>query len=109
MHWQAQAAGVPLGPGPDKASVKRPIVHDERAVFHRSMQRTDRRVNQPDGTKWVDYQEYAPGLGAELRRQAESLLEHRSPLLPQASDSVGWVNMERYTKWLRDTAGWHWD
>ncbi|MEI8399661.1 MAG: DUF2235 domain-containing protein [Alcaligenaceae bacterium] len=109
MHWQAKAAGVPLGAGPTAASVTRPIVHDERAVFSRSMQRGDRRVNQPDGRLWVTYQEHAPGMGAPVRRQVESLLARTPPLLPQAPDAVGWVDMPRYTQWLRDTVGWHWD
>jgi hypothetical protein len=109
MHWQAQAAGVPLGAGPTAASVTQPIVHDERAVFTRTMQRGDRRVNQPDGSLWVNYQEHAPAMGAEVRQQVESLLARTSPLLPPAPDAVGWVDMPRYTKWLRDTAGWHWD
>ena len=109
MHWQAKAAGVPLGTGPKVASVTRPIVHDERAVFARTMQRGDRRVNQPDGRLWVNYQDHAPAMGAEVRRQVESLLARSSPLLPQAPDAVGWVDMPRYTKWLRDEVGWHWD
>ncbi len=109
MHWQAKAAGVPLGAGPKAASVTRPIVHDERAVFTRTMQRGDRRVNQPDGRLWVTYQDHAPAMGAEVRRQVESLLARTLPLLPQAPDAVGWVDMPRYTKWLRDEVGWHWD
>jgi RHS repeat-associated protein len=109
MHWQAKAAGVPLGAGPTATSVTRPIVHDERAVFARTMQRGDRRVNQPDGRLWVNYQEHAPTMGAEVRRQVESLLARTPPLLPQAPDAVGWVDMPRYTKWLRDEVGWHWD
>lgn len=109
MHWQAQAAGVPLGTGPSAGSVTRPIVHDERAVFTRSLQRGDRRVNQPDGSLWVNYQDHAPGMGAEVRQQVESLLARTPPLLPPAPDAVGWVDMPRYTKWLRDTVGWHWD
>ncbi len=109
MHWQAQAAGVPLGAGPSAGSVTRPIVHDERAVFTRSLQRGDRRVNQPDSSLWVNYQDHAPTMGAEVRQQVESLLARTSPLLPPAPDAVGWVDMPRYTKWLRDTVGWHWD
>ena len=109
MHWQAKAAGVPLGAGPTVASVTRPIVHDERAVFARTMQRGDRRVNQPDGRLWVNYQDHAPAMGAEVRRDVESLLARSSPLLPQAPDAVGWVDIPRYTKWLRDEVGWHWD
>lgn len=109
MHWQAKAAGVPLGVGPAAASVTRPIVHDERAVFARTVQRGDRRVNQPDGRLWVNYQDHAPAMGAEVRRDVESLLARSSPLLPQAPDAVGWVDMPRYTKWLRDEVGWHWD
>jgi hypothetical protein len=109
MHWQAKAAGVPLGAGPTVASVTRPIVHDERAVFARTVQRGDRRVNQPDGRLWVNYQDHAPAMGAEVRRDVESLLARSSPLLPQAPDAVGWVDMPRYTKWLRDEVGWHWD
>ena len=109
MHWQAKAAGVPLGVGPAAASVTRPIVHDERAVFARTLQRGDRRVNQPDGRLWVNYQDHAPAMGAEVRRDVESLLARSSPLLPQAPDAVGWVDMRRYTKWLRDEVGWHWD
>ncbi len=109
MHWQAKAAGVPLGAGPTPTSVTRPIVHDERAVFARTMQSGDRRVNQPDGRLWVNYQEHAPTMGAEVRRQVESLLARKPPLLPQASDAVGWVDMPRYTKWLRDEVGWPWD
>lgn len=109
MHWQAKAAGVPLEAGPTVASVTRPIVHDERAVFARTMQRGDRRVNQPDGRLWVNYQDHAPAMGAEVRRQVESLLTRTPPLLPQAPDAIGWVDMPRYTKWLRDEVGWHWD
>lgn len=109
MHWQAKAAGVPLEAGPTAASVTQPIVHDERAVFARTMQRGDRRVNQPDGRLWVNYQDHAPAMGAEVRRQVESLLARTSPLLPQAPDAVGWVDIPRYTKWLRDEVGWHWD
>jgi RHS repeat-associated protein len=109
MHWQAKAAGVPLGAGPTAASVTQPIVHDERAVFARTMQRGDRRVNQPDGRLWVNYQAHAPAMGAQTRQQVESLLARTSPLLPQAPDVVGWVDMPRYTKWLRDSMGWHWD
>ena len=109
MHWQATAAGVPLGAAPVAASVTQPIVHDERAVFARTMQRGDRRVNQPDGRLWVNYQAHAPTMGAEVRRQVESLLSRTPPLLPQAPDAVAWVDMPRYTKWLRDEVGWHWD
>ncbi len=109
MLWQAKAAGVPLGVGPTAASVIRPIVHDERAVFARTMQRGDRRVNQPDGRLWVNYQAHAPAMGAETRQQVESLLARTPPLLPQAPDAAGWVDMPRYTKWLRDSMGWHWD
>jgi len=109
MHWQAKAAGVPLGVGPAAASVTRPIVHDERAVFARTVQRGDRRVSQPDGRLWVNYQDHAPAMGAEVRHDVESLLARSSPLLPQAPDAVGWVDMPRYTKWLRDEVGWHWD
>ena len=109
MHWQAKAAGVPLGVGPTAASVTRPVVHDERAVFARTLQRGDRRVNQPDGRIWVNYQDHAPAMGAETRREVESLLARTPPLLPQAPDAVGWVDMPRYTKWLRDAVGWHWD
>lgn len=109
MHWQAKAAGVPLGAGPKAAAVTRPIVHDERAVFARTVQRGDRRVNQPDGRLWVNYQDHAPAMGAKVRRDVESLLARSSPLLPQAPDAVGWVDIPRYTKWLRDEVGWHWD
>ena len=109
MHWQAKAAGVPLGAGPPAASVARPIVHDERAVWTRTIQRGDRRVNQPDGSLWTTYQDQIPAMGAEVRSQVESLLTRTPPLLPQAPDAVGWVDMPRYTNWLRDTMGWHWD
>jgi len=109
MHWQARAAGVPVGPGPSAGSVARPIVHDERAEFARTVQRGDRRVNQPDGRLWVNYQAHAPAMGAGVRQQVESLLARTPPLLPSAPDVVGWVDMTRYTKWLRDEVGWHWD
>ena len=109
MHWQAKAAGVPLGEGPSAGSVTQPIVHDERAAFTRTMQRGDRRVNQPDGSLWLNYQDHAPSMGAEVRQQVESLLARQSPQLPRAPDAVGWVDMPRYTQWLRDAVGWHWD
>jgi RHS repeat-associated protein len=109
MHWQAKAAGVPLGVGPSASSVVRPIVHDERAVFTRSMQRGDRRVNQPNSRLWVTYQDHAPAMGAEVRQQVESFLTRTPPLLPPAPDAVAWVDMPRYKQWLRDSVGWHWD
>ncbi len=109
MHWQAKAAGVPLGVGPSADLMTRPIVHDERAVFTRSMQRGDRRVNQPDGSLWMNYQDHVPSMGAGVRQQVESLLARQSPRLPQAPDAVGWVDMPRYMQWLRDAVGWHWD
>ena len=109
MHWQAKAAGVPLGRGPTKASVLRPIVHDERAVFTRSVQRGDRRVTQPDGSQWANYQDHVPSLGALVRKEVEPLISRKSPLLPAAADAVGWVDMPRYALWLSQTAGWDWD
>ena len=103
------AAGVPLGAGPSVGSVTRPIVHDERAVFTRTMQQGDRRVNQPDSSLWMNYQAHVPAMGTEVRRKVESLISRQSPLLPQATDAVGWVDMPRYKQWLRGEVGWHWD
>ena len=109
MHWQAKAAGVPLGPGPSVASVTRPILHDERALFWRHPKNEDRHVNQLDGKFWKKYQREIPSMGREVRRQVESLIARRSPPLLIARDAVGWVDMPRYRQWLRDEVGWYWD
>jgi hypothetical protein len=109
MHWQAKAAGVPLGPGPSVASVTRPILHDERASFERTGKIGDRTVNQLNGKLWKNYQGEIPSMGFKVRQQVESLIASRSPLLPKAPDAVGWVDMPRYKQWLRDEVGWHWD
>jgi len=109
MHWQAKAAGVPLGPGPSAASVTRPILHDERGLLSQHQKYGDRHVDQPDGKLWKKFQSEIPAMGSEVRQQVESLIARRSSLLPRAPDALGWVDMPRYTQWLRDEVGWHWD
>ena len=109
MHWQAKAAGVPLGPGPSAASVTRPILHDERGLLSQHPKYGDRHVDQPDGKLWKKFQSEIPAMGSEVRQQVESLIARRSSLLPRAPDALGWVDMPRYTQWLRDEVGWHWD
>lgn len=108
MQWQAKAAGVGLGPKPAVREVTAPFVHDERAVFSRKIQNSDRRVNHADGRKWVNYQADLPHMGQALRKEVEAFI-HRPPDLSKVGpDVTGLVDMPGYVAWLKDSIGLTW-
>jgi RHS repeat-associated protein len=108
MQWQADAAGLSLSSRAARERINAPIVHDERAVFSRKIQNGDRRVNRADGTKWVNYQAELPTLGAQVRREVESLIARQPHPALAGPDAVGLVDMSGYAGWLRDSMGFIW-
>lgn len=108
MQWQAEAAGVGLGSKPGAHEVTEPFIHDERAVFSRKMQNSDRRVNHADGRKWVNYQADLPQMGQVLRKEVEAFIRRPPDLSGVGSDVVGLVDMQGYVAWLKDSIGLSW-
>jgi hypothetical protein len=108
MQWQAEAAGVGLGSKPAAHEVTEPFIHDERAVFSRKMQNSDRRVNHADGRKWVNYQADLPQMGQGLRKEVEAFIRRPPDLSGVGSDVVGLVDMQGYVAWLKDSIGLSW-
>ncbi len=105
MRWQAHAAGVAIDAAGGVAAVRSPVVHDERAVFSRRMQNSDRSVRRADGSVWANYQDELPVMGQPLRREVEALIARRPHPLLQGADAVGWVDMAAYARWLERTTG----
>lgn len=108
MQWQAGAAGLSGMPNQARPKVTRPIIHDERAVFSRRIQRGDRRVDHADGSKRANYQSSIPTMGHALRKEVEAFIRREPhPLLSQP-DTVGLVDMTGYAAWLRQSMGFIW-
>ena len=108
MQWQAQAAGVGVGVLPAWEGITRPFVHDERAPFSRNIQRGDRRVNDADGQKRVNYQADLPRMGQALRREVEAFIQRAPALGTVGADVVGRVDIPGYVAWLKDAMGLDW-
>ena len=105
MQWQARAAGVAIDGAGRIESVRSPVVHDERAVFSRRAQDSDRRVNRADGSRWVNYQDDLPVMGRRLRSEVETFITRQAHPRLQGADAVGWVDMAAYAQWLERTMG----
>ena len=105
MQWQARAAGVAIDGAGGIASVRLPVIHDERAVFSRRAQNSDRRVNRADGSRWVSYQDDLPVMGRELRREVETFIARQGHPQLRGADAVGWVDITAYAQWLERTMG----
>ena len=105
MRWQAHAAGVAIDDTGGVSSVRSPVVHDERAVFTRRMQDSDRSVRRADGSVWANYQDELPLMGRPLRREVENFIARRPHPLLQGADAVGRVDMAAYAQWLERTTG----
>ena len=105
MRWQARAAGVAIDDAGRIESVRAPVIHDERAVFSRRVQDSDRRVSRADGSAWVNYQDELPVMGRQLRREVEAFIARQPHPLLQGADAVGWVDMAAYAQWLGRTTG----
>src|SRR3546814_11888872 len=103
MLWQARAASVRLAPGkPDDTEITQPILHDERASLVRSAQNGDRRVNAPDGTKLLDYQDDHGRLGREQRTATEALIARIDNWRRSNTVEIGTVDMTGYAQWPPD-------
>lgn len=107
MIWQARAASVSLGDISDEhGSVSQPIVHDFRAPTLRTLHDGDRRVDAPDGQRWLSTQARHARLGREPRMQTESLIQRHKKWRSQGGPEVGVVDMDGYAQWLHDELGW---
>jgi len=107
MLWQARAASVRLADGTeDDRQITVPILHDERAPLLRSAQNGDRRVNAPDGSKLLDYQDDHARLGRAARDATEAFITRIDNWRRSDTADVGYVDMDGYADWLRDELGW---
>lgn len=107
MIWQARAASVSLGDiSQEHGTVSQPIVHDFRAPTLRTLQDGDRRVDSPDGKRWLGTQDQHTRLGRQSRTQAEGLIRRHHNWRSQAGSEVGLVDMDGYAQWLQEELGW---
>jgi len=107
MLWQARAASVPMAPaGPDDTAITNPILNDYRPPLLRTIQDGDRRVDAPDGSRWLNYQNDHIRLGRGTRRQTESLIQREPDWERQSGSKVGVVDMDGYARWLQEELGW---
>ncbi|HLU16207.1 MAG TPA: DUF2235 domain-containing protein [Burkholderiaceae bacterium] len=107
MLWQARAASVPMAPaGPDDTAITNPILNDYRPPLLRTIQDGDRRVDAPDGSRWLNYQDDHIRLGRGTRRQTESLIQREPDWERQSGSKVGVVDMDGYARWLQEELGW---
>src|SRR3546814_15408162 len=107
MLWQARAASVRLAPGkPDDTEITQPILHDERASLVRSAQNGDRRVNAPDGTKLLDYQDDHGRMGREQRPAPEAFIARIVTWRRSNQVVLGTVEMTAYAPGVHDDLPW---
>ena len=106
MLWQARAARVQFSDSPDDALISTPILHDARSSTMRTVQNGDRRIENADGTKRLNYQDHDIRLGRVTREQVESFIERLPDWRRRTGHEVGQVDMEGYAAWLYDALGW---
>ncbi len=106
MLWQARAARVQFSDTPDDALISTPILHDARSPTMRTVQNGDRRIENADGTKRLNYQDHDSRLGRVTREQVESFIERFPDWRRRTGHEVGQVDMAGYAAWLYDALGW---
>lgn len=106
MAWQAHAVQVNLRLKAEDLSIDRPIVHDERAAWLRTLQNGDRAILGAAGHTLHTYQQDHDRLGALAREQTESLIQRNENWRWESGRNVGAVDMDGYARWLHDELGW---
>lgn len=107
MLWQARAATLRFGATPDDSRiVSNPILHDQRAPLLRSVQDSDRSVDNANGALLHHYQDDHARLGKEQRTRAETAIIRHENWRSQSGAEVGSVDMSGYARWLYEELGW---
>lgn len=107
MHWQALAATVNFNALPEAdLHIESPVLRDPRSPLSRSLLRGDRAVLAPSGVRRHAQQANDAWLGHASRAEAEAFINRVEGWRSQSTEAVGTVDMQGYSRWLKDTLGW---